>query len=93
MLLSPVMNADNDEIESWTEAGEVWAAVAAAAGDETFEAGRTVAKAKVMVTIRYRTDLDVRWRIRDRDLTYQIRSRTDVARLHVSLELACEEIQ
>jgi len=91
-LLEPVYGEYQDEIVGWQAFADVWASVDPAAMGELNEAGRVVSRVTVPVVIRYRTDIDARWRIQDRDQVYQIRSIADVARRHTRLALACEQI-
>ena len=94
MLLQPVLNPESDEIESWQEVGLVWAAVEPriVGSEETSASGRMVAMTPVAITIRYRADVDVRWRISERGTEYEIRSMVDVLRRRVQLQLMCEEV-
>jgi SPP1 family predicted phage head-tail adaptor len=92
-LLQPVYaNEYEDEIVDWQSVADVWANVDPAASSEIDEAGRVVSRVTVPIVIRYRTDIDARWRVQDRDQIYQIRSIADVARRHVRLALACEQV-
>lgn len=92
-LLEPVYNPEQDEIISWNPVTSVWAGIMPQVGREMNQAGRTVAVSQIPIVIRYRTDIDARWRIQDRDRTYRIHSIVDVLRRHVQLQLACEEVQ
>jgi SPP1 family predicted phage head-tail adaptor len=92
-LLSPVYNEPEDEIVSWSPEAEVWAAIHPSFAQEINQAGRTVATTLLPIVIRYRTDIDARWRIQDRDRTYQVKGITDIARRRVQLQLACEEVR
>lgn len=92
-LLEPIYNPEQDEIIQWNPVTRVWAGIMPSTGREQNQAGRTVSITLVAIVIRYRTDIDARWRIQDRDRTYQIRSIVDVLRRHVQLQLACEEVQ
>jgi SPP1 family predicted phage head-tail adaptor len=92
-LLQPDYNTELDEITDWTPVATVWAGIMPAAVRETNQAGRTIAITMIGIVIRFRTDIDARWRIQDRDRTYQIRGIDDVLRRHVQLQLTCEEVQ
>lgn len=91
-LLRPVYNADGDEISAWEEAATVWASVAPDSAKESDDAARVVEMVTVKICIRYRRDIDARWRIRDRERLYEIKGLADVARRRVQLELNCLEI-
>ncbi len=93
-LLQPVYNdPEQDEITDWNRVADVWASIGPTFGQEVNQAGRTVATTLVPIVIRYRTDIDPRWRIQDRERLYRIKGILDVARLHVQLQLNCEEVQ
>jgi SPP1 family predicted phage head-tail adaptor len=91
-LLEPVYNDEQDEIVGWTPATTVWAGIMPSVDHEVNQAGRTVAVTQIGIVIRFRTDIDARWRIQDRDRTYQIKGMVDVLRRHVQLQLTCEEV-
>jgi len=92
-LLRPLYGEFKDEITGWEVVGDVWAAVNPEEAREQNEAGRTIATAGVPVIIRYRADIDARWRIRDRETEYEVRGILDIARRHVQLQLICEEVK
>jgi len=81
-LLSPVYNDTLDEIIGWTAVTRVWAGISP-----------TVAINMITVVIRYRADVDARWRIQDRTHTYQIKGINNVLRRDVQLQLLCEDVQ
>jgi len=91
-LLRPLYNAVEDEITGWEPVADIWAAVHPNFGQEINESGRTVASVLVPIVIRYRTDIDARWRIRDREKEYEVKAKLDIARRHVQLHLSCEEV-
>lgn len=91
-LLKPVLSEYEDEIVDWEPRADVWASVQPASGRELNEAGRVVSTVTTPIVIRYRTDVDARWRVRDRERLYQIRAVSDVARRRVQLQLDCEEV-
>lgn len=91
-LLRPTLNHPEDEIESWEQVADVWAAVEPLAGQEVDAAGRIVSILRVDVRIRYRADIEARWRVRDADKVYEVRALADVSRRHVQLQLSCEEV-
>ena len=93
-LLRPIYSSEyQDEIGGWEPVTDVWAGITPNFGQEVNEASRTVATALVPIVIRYRTDIDARWRIVDRERTYEIKAILDIARRHVQLLLNCEEVK
>ena len=91
-LLKPTYNEFEDEIVAWEPVTNVWAGVSPNFAQETTEAGREVATVLVAITIRYRTDIDARWRIQDHEHTYEIKGMQDTTRRRVRLELSCQEV-
>ena len=91
-LLSPVYNEFEDEIVDWTPVTEVWAAINPSYGQEMTGSDRTVSVLQVPIVIRFRTDIDSRWRVRDRNHEYEIKAIVDVARMGVQLQLICDEV-
>jgi SPP1 family predicted phage head-tail adaptor len=92
-LLQPVYSEYEDEIADWTPVATVWAAINPNWGQESTEAARTVAITLVVVVIRFRSDLDARWRIQDGVHLYEINSFADIQRRRIQLQLNCKEIQ
>ena len=94
-LLRPVYaNGYQDEIESYEPVADVWASVTPNYGQEIpNEGGRQVATKLLPVIIRYRSDIDARWRIRDGEHEYGIDSILDVQRRRSQLQIACKEIR
>lgn len=92
-LLMPVYNDTLDEIVQYDAITTVWASIAPSTARETNQAGRTITVTYIPIVIRYRTDIDARWRVQDRDRVYQIKGIDDVLRRHVQLQLNCEEVQ
>jgi SPP1 family predicted phage head-tail adaptor len=92
VLLQPVYNASGDEISDWVAAATVWAAVEPVYAQEMTEAARMVETSLVTVTIRYRSDVNARWRILDHEHTYQIRGLVDPLRRRERLMLRCAEV-
>jgi SPP1 family predicted phage head-tail adaptor len=94
-LLRPAMNEHNDEIEEWTPVGDVWASVepSVITAREADSSGRIVATNPVVVRMRYRADVDIRWRISDAGKAYEVRSMADPLRRRAQLQLTCEEVQ
>jgi SPP1 family predicted phage head-tail adaptor len=91
-LLQPVYNEFEDEIVDYEPVADVWAGVDPVQGMEVNEAGRTVETITTDIFIRYRRDIDARWRIQDHEHTYEIKGVQDVARRRVQLQLTCMEV-
>jgi SPP1 family predicted phage head-tail adaptor len=91
-LLQPLYNEFEDEIVAWNPAATVWAAVNPTFGMETNEAGRETVNVLVSVVIRYRSDVDHRWRIQDGPHLYDITGITDITRRRVQLTMSCQEV-
>lgn len=91
-LLQPVYNAEQDEIVDWLAVTNVWASIEPGGGIEITESDRTVVTAQVEITIRYRTDIDARWRVQDREHIFEVRTISDVLRRRSSLVLTCMEV-
>lgn len=91
-LLRPLYNEYEDEITGWEEVTQVWASVEPETKSEIREGERSVMVAAVPIVIRYRTDIDARWRVQDRDHVYEILSLADISRRRVQLELTCQEV-
>lgn len=91
-LLRPVTNAAGDEIESWEVVGQTNAAINPNAGLEPTGAGRTVSISMVPIIIRYRPDIDARWRVQDGTQTFEVLTKLDILQRHVKLQLNCEEV-
>lgn len=92
-LLEPVYNEHQDEITGWRLVTDVWASVTPNFGQEQDEASRTVSVNRLAIVIRYRSDIDARWRLRDGRHTYEIDALFDVQRRGSQLQLHCKEIQ
>jgi SPP1 family predicted phage head-tail adaptor len=91
-LLQPVYNATQDEIVDWTPVADVWAGIDTNTAQEVNASGRLVAIVVLSIVIRYRSDIDARWRIQDREHLYEIKGIQDIARRRVRLELSCQEV-
>jgi SPP1 family predicted phage head-tail adaptor len=91
-LLQPVYNEFADEIVDWTPVASVWAGVDPDQGMEVNEAGRTVETVIITMFIRYRRDVDARWRVQDHEHLYEIKGITDIARRRVQLQLSLMEV-
>jgi SPP1 family predicted phage head-tail adaptor len=93
-LLRPIYSTEyQDEIADWEPVAEVWAGITPNFGQEaTHEGARVVATKLLPVIIRYRSDIDARWRIRDSEHEYGIDSILDLGRRRAQLQIACKEI-
>jgi len=92
-LLRPVYeNEFQDEISGYTEAGRAWASIQPTVAVEVGEAGRTVERVTVLITIRYRTDLDQRWRIGRGVQVWEIQGIVNPLNRNERLDLSCREV-
>ena len=91
-LLKPVYNEWQDEIPSWEAYAQTWAAIHPAVAQETSDAGRMVSSTHVPITIRYRTDIDARWRIQDGPHMYEVITIADPERRRARLDMVCREV-
>lgn len=92
-LLSPVYNPHEDEITEWAPVANVWASIGPNYGQEQTKGGRTVATTLVPIVIRYRADVDARWRILYRAKTYEVEALLDKSMRGAQLQLSCKEVQ
>ena len=92
ILQAPVYNTDGDEITGWSDVITVWAAVEPAGGSQLALANQDISQLPVMVTIRFRSDVDARWRVVDGSHTYEVQAVADVARRRATLALHCTEV-
>lgn len=65
-------NVDGEVTETLGTAIPVWAYIISQKGSEAFEAARLNAKDNLRICIRYRDDVDVRWRITFLGQSYNI---------------------
>jgi SPP1 family predicted phage head-tail adaptor len=94
VLLKPVYTSEyQDEIQGYVPVTEVWAAIEPTTGQEMNTGGRTVEIVMATIQIRYRTDIDARWRISDRGTVYQIKGMMDVLKRRVQWQLNCVEVE
>ena len=91
-LLRPLYNEAQDEITGWENLGQVWANVSPTMGVEGSGSGRVVSQMYLIITIRYRADVDARWRITDRAATYEIESKQIPHDRLAALRLNCKEV-
>jgi SPP1 family predicted phage head-tail adaptor len=93
-LLKPIYkDVYQDEISDWEVVAQVWAAVMPSVGVETDTGGRTQEVVTTTIQIRYRADIDARWRIQDGPVVYQIKGMLDILRRHVQWQLNCLEVE
>ena len=88
-LLKPIYNDWSDEIVDWQAVITVWASIEPIQSLEMGEALSTIANTDMTIRIRYRDDVDARWRIRHRNFVYQVRGLMNVIARREQLELAC----
>jgi SPP1 family predicted phage head-tail adaptor len=91
-LLRPAYNEYQDEITDWVPAATVWASVEPVFAQELTEAERTVETTMVIAIIRYRKDIDARWRVQDHEHLYQVRGLADITRRREQLQLRLSEV-
>lgn len=91
-LMSPVYNEYSDEITDWQLAATVWAAVLPNFAQEQVQSERTIEVILAFVVIRYRADIDARWRVVDKEHTYEITGIVDAMRARQKLVLSCKEV-
>jgi SPP1 family predicted phage head-tail adaptor len=92
-LLAPLYNdPDDDEITGWQLVDTVWASVKPNYALEQNESGRTIAVVAGPIVIRYRSDIDHRWRIQRGTHTYEIEGIVNVASRGAQLQLTCKEV-
>lgn len=92
-LLAPVYNASQDEIVDWTLADTVWASVEPNYAQELNESGRIVALTQAPIQIRYRSDIDARWRVVVDGQTWEILGLVNVGNRRAQLQLTCKLVQ
>jgi SPP1 family predicted phage head-tail adaptor len=78
---------------TWSDKATVWASITGESGGEVQEGGKTRARARYTVKIRYRDDLTTKDRIRHRGRVLEIESMPDVHQRKDTLELVCVETQ
>lgn len=91
-LLRPIYNDYQDEIVDWEPIANVWAAITPNQGQETNEAGRMVAVTYVPMLIRYRSDIDARWRIALGSRVFEIEALLNALERKAHLQLSCKEV-
>lgn len=94
-LAQPVYKDEfEDEILEYEPVTDVWASVVPelVRPSEGNSSQRMTSSTAVTVTIRFRTDIDARWRITDGSHQYEIRSIQDTMRRSAHLVLNCTEV-
>jgi len=92
-LLAPVYNEPiEDEITSWQTIDHVWAAINPNYAMEQNESGRTIMVVQTPIVIRYRPDIDARWRVQWGSHTYEVEGILNVQTRNAQLQLLCKEI-
>ena len=92
-LLAPVYNAAGDEIDSWQKVTDVWAAIVPTSAVEGNASARNVTQTYVQITMRYRTDIDPRWRIVDAPITYEIEGLVSPLARRAGLRMYAKEVR
>ena len=93
MLLRPIYsNEFQDEIADWEDAAMVWGAVIPSAAQEILEGSRIVARIQVLIVIRFRRDIDHRWRLSRAGKVYRIDGMVNPLERGERLELSCTEV-
>ena len=94
-LLRPAYNEFEDEIVDWDTVAEVWAGLSPTitATTEPDQSGRTIAITTTNIAIRYRADLDARWRIGYGARVFEIIGRANANERNAQLELVCKEVE
>lgn len=65
-------NSFGELTQSWTTVATVWGHVTEARGQEAFESARLNASETIRVKIRYRTDINDKWRIQWQSQNYSV---------------------
>lgn len=76
--------ASGQQVESFTQAAEVWAQFVDGRGKETFEGEQKVSVTPASFVIRYRDDVQDNWEVEENGVRYQILSHQEVAMAGVS---------
>jgi SPP1 family predicted phage head-tail adaptor len=92
-LLAPVYNEFEDEIVDWRPVEEVWAGINANYGREQESSGRTIALTDLPLTIRYRSDVDKRWRVQFGGRLFDINGILNTLERNERLTLLCQEVE
>ena len=81
-----------EEIIVWIPAGKCWGAIDQPDAKETEEAARKVAVVDVKIIIRYRADIDHRWRLTHRTDTFEVTGIVNPLNRYERLELNCKQV-
>lgn len=91
-LMRPVQTGPtehNETLTSWQDVATVWAGVAAQSEGERPEAGKATATRTVTFRIRWRGDVDERWRLLFDGRPWEIRGVREIGR-RIALEITAE---
>lgn len=92
-LLAPVYSTESeDEIVDWQPMATIWASLEPIAAQEKGEGMATVGVTGIPVRIRYRRDLDLRYRLQFGQRVLEIAGIVDPLERHEQLELNCKEV-
>jgi SPP1 family predicted phage head-tail adaptor len=95
-LLMPIYNPAGDEITEWAAIADVWASISPNFALEVNESGRYVEIITVPIVIRYRGDVDARWRLAYSEPgwvhTYEIEGIVNPVKRRAALQLNCKEV-
>ena len=93
-LQQPVVALDSygEPVATWTTVDEVWAKVAPLAGREFVQVQGTQAEVTTRVVMRYRSDLEPKWRLVYTSHTYDVQAVINVGELNRELEVMCREV-
>ena len=90
--LSQAKDSEGGMVDSWADVAMVWARVRYLSGNERrlTAAGGQVAEARTEFTIRYRSGLNERMRIRYAGKVYNIRHLNDFREAHRFIVITCD---
>jgi len=78
---------------TWSDIATVWAAVEPLKGKDLWQSQQVQSLVTATITIRYRTDVDDKWRIKFRGRFFNIGQKIDIEEKHEYLQLLCIEAQ
>jgi SPP1 family predicted phage head-tail adaptor len=92
-LLRPLFNQWQDEIIGWEKVADVWAGFNSTYGYEIMASLRTIMIVQITVVIRYRNDIDQRWRLKDEQgITYEINGMLNTLNRYSQWQLLCTRV-
>ena len=80
------------QIAAWIPVGKVWASIEQPEAKEIDEAARKVAVVEIKIVIRYRSDIDHRWRLTHRTDMFEVFGITNPLNRYERLELDCRQV-